>query len=325
MTIEGDVDIRRKEAADWFARLNQRTVTTADVKGFSDWRRDPENARAFNRVEAMWEAAGALAKNPEMASLTREAAETAGPARKRRAATGRLIPIGVVGAMALALGAGGFLWVSQQPTRYVTAIGEQRTIQLEDGSRIILDTGSEVAVRFTGGRRSVTLTAGQAMFDVEGDPARPFVVAAGDTRVTAIGTRFDVRRSGAGARVILVEGQVDVRRDTADDGRWALSPGQQVTTSAARPTIATANVPASTSWTTGRLTFENTPIAEAVAEVNRYSRDPIELRDVRISSVQISGVFNAGDIDGFVAALSDLYALQATKAEDGRIVLRGGA
>ena len=105
--------------------------------------------------------------------------------------------------------------MSQQPTRYVTAIGEQRTIQLDDGSRIILDTSSEVAVRLTGNRRSVTLTAGQAMFDVQGDPARPFVVAAGDTKVTAIGTRFDVRRSGAGARVILVDGRVDVRRDTA--------------------------------------------------------------------------------------------------------------
>ena len=62
-----------------------------------------------------------------------------------------------------------------------------------------------------------------------------------------------------------------------------------------------------------------------MAEVNRYSRDPIELRDDRISSILVSGVFNAGDIDGFVAALSDLYALQATKAEDGRIVLRGAA
>ncbi|MET3837881.1 transmembrane sensor [Brevundimonas sp. UYEF29] len=325
MTIEGDVDTRRKEAADWFARLNQRTVTTADVRGFSDWRRDPENARAFSRVEAMWEAAGTLAKNPDMANLTRDAAAAAKSARKPKLATGRLIPIGVVGALTLALGAGGVLWMSQQPTRYATAVGEQRTIQLEDGSRITLDTGSEVAVRFTGGRRSVTLNNGQAMFDVEGDPARPFIVAAGDTRVTAIGTRFDVRRSGTGARVILVEGRVDVRREAAADGRWALSPGQEVTTSAPRPTIATANVPASTSWTSGRLTFENTPIAEAVAEVNRYSREPIELRDSRISSVQVSGVFNAGDIDGFVAALSDLYALQSTKAEDGRIVLSGPA
>ena len=324
MTIEGDVDIRRREAAEWFTRLNQRTVTTADVKGFSEWRRDPENARAFSRVEAMWDAAGALAKSPEMSALAREAAGLR-PPPKRRSTTGRLLPIGAAGALALAFGATAFVWLSQQPTRYATAVGEQRTFQLEDGSRITLDTASEVAVRFNDSRRSVTLATGQAMFDVEGDPGRPFVVAAGNTRVTAVGTRFDVRRSGAGARVVLVEGRVDVRREAASDGQWTLAPGQQVTTSTDRPTVAAANLPAATSWTTGRLTFESTPIGEAVAEMDRYSRAPIELRDERISSIEISGVFNTGDVDGFVAALSDLYALRSTQADDGRIILTGPA
>lgn len=326
MTIEGDVDIRRKEAADWFARLNQRKVTTSDVKGFSDWRRDPENARAFSRLEAMWDAAGTLAKNPEMAAMTREAAvrpSSPSPSR-RRSPAGRLMPIGLVGALTLALGASGFVWLSVQPVGYATQVGEQRTIQLEDGSRIILDTNSEVAVRYSGSRRLVTLTSGQAMFDVEGDPARPFVVRAGDTAITAIGTQFDVRRSGGGARVILVEGRVDVRREKAADARWSLAPGQQITTSVVRPAVAATNVTAATSWTVGRLTFEKTPIAEAVAEVNRYSRVAIELRDDRISSIRVSGAFNAGDTEGFVAALSDLYALEAAPA-DGRIVLRGPA
>lgn len=324
MTIEGDADIRRREAAEWFARLNQRTVTTADVKGFSEWRRDPANAQAFGRVEALWDAAGTLAKDPEMKALTREASGVR-PPPKRRSSTGRLLPIGALGALALGFGVAGVLWLSGQPTRYATAVGEQRTIQLEDGSRITLDTGSEVAVRFNDSRRSVVLAAGQAMFDVEGDPERPFVVAAGNTHVTAVGTRFDVRRAGAGARVVLVEGRVDVRRAATTDDRWTLAPGQQVTTSSDRPTVAAANLPVATSWTTGRLTFESTPIREAVAEMNRYSQEPIELRDERISSIQVSGVFNASDIDGFVAALSDLYALRSTKTDDGRIILTGPA
>ena len=61
MMIEAEADIRRKEAADWFSKLNQRKVTTTDIKAFSAWRRDPENARAFSRLEAMWDAAGTLA------------------------------------------------------------------------------------------------------------------------------------------------------------------------------------------------------------------------------------------------------------------------
>ncbi|PZO09109.1 MAG: iron dicitrate transport regulator FecR [Alphaproteobacteria bacterium] len=328
MTIEAEADIRRKEAAEWFSRLNQRKVTTADIKDFSDWRRDPENARAFSRLEAMWDAAGTLAKSPQMAALTEEATTRSRQAapKRRRNPSGRLIPLGAASAIALTLAVGSWSWWSaQRPEVYDTAIGEQRTVRLEDGSRIILDTDSHVAVRFTGAQRLVTLASGRVMFEVEGDPARPFLVKAGDTEVTAIGTRFDVRRAGAGAQVVLVEGQVAVRQKASPRPAWTLAPGQQVTTSAQRPAIVAVNVPAATSWTTGRLTFENTPIAVAVAEVNRYSPSPVELRDDRISSIRVSGVFDAGDVDGFVAALTDLYALEAARAPDGHLVLTGPA
>ena len=328
MTIEAEAEIRRKEAAEWFSRLNQRQVTTADIKAFSDWRRDPENARAFSRLEAMWDAAGTLAKTPGMAALTEEATNRArqAPPSRRRSPSGRLIPLGAAGLVALALAVGSWSWWSaQRPDAYDTAIGEQRTVRLEDGSRIILDTDSRVTVRFSGSERLVTLASGRAMFEVQGDAARPFLVRAGDTEVTAIGTRFDVRRAGAGAQVVLVEGQVAVRQDSSSRSAWTLAPGQQVTTSIQRPAVVAVNVPAATSWTTGRLTFENTPIAVAVAEVNRYSPSPVELRDDRISTIRVSGVFDAGDVDGFVAALRDLYALEATRAPDGHLVLTGPA
>lgn len=328
MTIEAEADIRRKEAAEWFTTLSQRKVTTADIKAFSVWRRDPENARAFSRLEAMWDAAGTLANTPGMAALTEDAANRArqAPTRRRRSASGRLIPLGAAGAVALALVVGSWSWWSaQRPDAYDTAIGEQRTVRLEDGSRIILDTASHVTVRFSGSERLVTLASGRAMFEVQGDPDRPFLVKAGDTEVTAIGTRFDVRRTGAGARIVLVEGQVAVRQEASSRSTWTLAPGQQVTTSVQRPAVMSVNVPAATSWTTGRLTFENTPIAVAVAEVNRYSPSPVELRDDRISAIRVSGVFDAGDVDGFVAALRDLYALEANRAPDGHLVLTGPA
>lgn len=324
MTIEADADIRRKEAADWFARLNQRRVTTADVRAFSAWRRDPENARCFARLEAVWSATATLGRAPDIQAMADEASRPRHGRRTGSERSGRLVVIGAVGTVLLAFGVAGSAWLAQRPAIYATDIGEQRTVELDDGSRLVLDTGSRVAVRFTGDRRAITLTEGQAMFDVERDAGRPFVVRAGDTEVTAVGTRFDVRRSGAGARIILVEGRVAVRQEAASDARWSLSPGQQVVTSAPRPKVAEVNVVASTSWTAGRLTFDDTPIATAVAEVNRYSRTPIVLQDDRLSSVRVSGVFDVGDIDGFVGALSDLYALQAISSPDGRILLRAG-
>lgn len=322
MTTEAEADIRRREAAEWFARLNQRKVTTADVRAFSDWRRDAENARAFSRIEAMWEAAGALAGSPDIAAATREATSRR-PISRRSARTGPqcLAPIGLAGILLLALGGASWLWYAQRPVAFATAIGEQRTVRLEDGSRITLDTATRVEVRYDGSRRRVMLTSGQAMFDVASEAGRPFLVRAGDTEVVALGTRFDVRRFGTGARVLLVEGQVVVRQSDRPDSRWALAPGQQVTTSAPRPEVVSADVPAATSWTAGRLTFENTPISEAVAEVNRYTPDPIDLRDDGIASIPVSGVFNAGDVDGFVAALTDLYSLEATRSPDGGLIL----
>lgn len=321
MTIEADAELRRKEAADWFARLNQRRVTTADVRRFSAWRRDPENARAFARLEALWSATATLGRSPDIQILAEAAARPRRSRPSRNPPKGRLVQIGAIGALALAVCAAGSAWLALRPATYATEIGEQRAVALTDGSRLVLDTGSRVSVRFTSDRRTVVLTQGQAMFDVASDAGRPFVVRAGDTEVTALGTRFDVRRSGDGARVILVEGRVAVRKSAASDTRWSLSPGQQVVTSAPRPRVAPVNVVASTSWSAGRLTFDNTPIAIAVAEVNRYSRRPIVLQDARLSSVPVSGVFNVGDIDGFVAALSDLYGLGATVSDDDRILL----
>ncbi|WP_374386342.1 FecR domain-containing protein [Brevundimonas sp.] len=325
MTTEADADIRRKETADWFARLNQRKVTTADVKAFSAWRRDPENAQAFDRMQAMWDATRTLADQPEMAALSQDARTRSATRKGRKRLLGVLSPVGAVGAIVVALSAGWWLWSSQQPAAYLTDIGERRVVQLEDGSRVTLDTGSKIDVRLTDGRRLVSLVDGQARFDVAGDPARPFIVRAGDTEVTALGTSFDVRRFGSGARVVLVEGRVDVRTSARPERQWSLRPGQQLVTSAREPEIATTDLPAATSWTTGRLTFHETPIGVAVAEVNRYTRHPIELRAGDISTIRVSGVFDAGDVDGFVAALRDLYALDAERADDGRIILSGAS
>lgn len=321
MTMEADAEKRRKEAADWFARLNQRRVTTDHVRAFSAWRRDPANAEAFARVEEIWDTAGNLADAPRTAEMVKEAKSRASPSTRRDRLVGVLKPIGALGALVLVVAGMGWAWTLQQPADYATSVGEQRLLVLEDGSRVTLDTASRIAVRYTGGQRLVILAAGQAMFEVEGDPARPFVVRAGNAEVTALGTRFDVRRYGEGARVVLVEGRVAVRDSAANQRAWSLAPGQQVLTSAPEPVVAPVDVPVATSWTAGRLIFDNTPVSVAVAEVNRYTRHPIQIQDADVSANRVSGVFDAGDVDGFVAALTDLYPLQSRRSPDGRVVL----
>ena len=325
MTVDTDLDIRRQEAASWFARLSQRRVSTDDVKAFSAWRRDPDNARAYERVESVWCATNTLAGDPDISALTAEALDKAPPPVRARAMVSRLWkPLRGVAALttvaAIAIGA---LWAVNRPLDYATAVGEQRTVRLDDGSRVTLDTGTRIQVRLHDDRRSVALLSGQAFFDVTGDPARPFVVTAGDTHVTAVGTRFDVRRDGDGARVTLLEGRVAVRETTEAGAGWSLDPGQQVITTQPRPAVASVDVVRETSWTTGRLIFDGTPIRIAVTEVNRYSDAKIDLRASHIADIPVSGVFDTGDTDGFIAALQDLYGVTAERRPDGAVILSG--
>lgn len=321
MTVETGADIRRREAAAWFARLKQRRVESADVEAFSEWRRSPENAEAFARIEAMWDAAEVLAHDEDMAELTRAAAGRRVPPRP---ADRRLSwrPVAAAVAAVAVLGATAF-WMVSRPEVYATEIGEQRRVRLADGSTVHLDTNSRIAVRIGRSERHVDLTEGRALFEVRTDPDRPFVVGAGSAEVTALGTRFDVRRLGAEVRVILVEGAVRVEAPQGESRRsWTLAPGQQVAPTASSPAVERVDAARATSWTTGRLVFDRTPLKAAVAEINRYSKTPIELQSGDVADIPVSGAFDAGDVDGFVSAVTELYPVEVGPSADDAIVLR---
>ena len=321
MTADKDLDARRREAASWFATLNQKRVTAADVTAFSQWRRDPKNAEAYARIETMWETAGSLKGDADIAVLTEGARARADASRKTQSRISKaLVPTGAIAAIAAAA-IGVMIW-SARPLSYETGLGERRVVVLADGSKVTLDTESRITVKFTRGRRAVELASGQAFFDVEGDPTRPFVVRAGVTDVTAVGTRFDVRRAGDGAQVTLVEGKVDVLDREGSSPRWSLTPGQQIVTASPRPAVRSVDVASETSWTAGRLVFAGDTVETAVAEVNRYSRTKVVLEAPTIARIAVSGAFNTGDVDGFVSALTELYPVVAERTPTGQIVIR---
>lgn len=321
MTADTDLEARRREAASWFATLNQKRVAASDVTAFSQWRRTPENADAYARIETMWEAAGSLKGDADIAALTQGARARADASRRAQLRFSKgLIPISVVAVVAAVV-----IGVAIQPGRplsYETGLGERRVVVLADGSRVTLDTESRITVKLTGSRRAVELASGQAFFEVEGDVARPFVVRAGATDVTAVGTRFDVRRAGDGAQVTLVEGKLDVQARTGSSARWSLAPGQQIVTAAPRPAVRAVDVASETSWTAGRLVFAGDTVEAAVNEVNRYSRTKVVLEAPAIARIAVSGAFNTGDVDGFVSALTELYPVVAERTPSGQIVIR---
>lgn len=324
-----DDERARLEAAEWFARLNSKTVSTDALRDFRAWRGTPGNAAAYAHLEAIWKAAEPLATDTDIARAIEEALTPARTGRSLRDwlqlvvrsplkfAVLALLGLGLLSVSAAVLaGLGG--------RTYSSGLGEQRIVRLEDGSQLRLDTDTQVRVRFSKDARNIHLGRGQAFFDVAHDAARPFTVAADDTEVRALGTRFDVRRDAGGVQVTLVEGKVRVRQ-TEGDHQWTMAPGEQLRVTEAKPSapdqVRRIDVAAATSWTSGRLTFHQTPLASAVAEVNRYGRTKVSLDAPGLADRQVSGAFDSGDTEAFVAAVADLYDLEADR-RDGQIVLR---
>ena len=304
-----------REAADWFAQLNSRSITTAALEAFQAWRHDPANDAAYGRMESLWESSGLLKLDPGTGPAITAALKRGARRRQWRAWwRAAWLP---VGGLALAGAAAIYMVGLAQTQTYSTPVGEQRLLTLDDGTRVRLDTDTELKVRLRSHERDIRLVHGQAFFDVAHDKARPFIVQADDAKVRAVGTRFDVRLQGGQAHVTLVEGAVEVTHDQAGQvRRWRLAPGQALAASTPSAQPRTVDVATATSWTSGQLVFHATPLATAVSEVNRYSRTKVVLDDPALAAAAVNGKFDTGDTQAFVAAVCDLFELEAKQAGD---------
>lgn len=322
-------DEARREAVDWLTLLNSRTVSASSVTAFRLWRRDPVNAAAYASVESIWKRAIRLNDDPEARRVLVESQQ-----RKRGAkgAMSRPGGRGLAAATAVVL-AGLLVMVGLQflddGKSYSTGVGEERLVRLSDGSKVRLDTDTSLSVHITRGQRRVELARGRALFDVERDVARPFVVTAGQTKILALGTRFAVRRDRDQVDVVLVDGSVRVEKPNGSgQTQWVLKSGQRMNlkpSTKAAPSIEVIDSETATSWTTGRLVFRGTPFEEAVAEVNRYSQSKVILDAESLRTAPISGAVDSGDTEAFVSAVSELYDLTPHRLADGSVRLSGSA
>lgn len=318
MREDSDQDEAEAQAAMWLSRLNGMSVSTGMLEEFYAWRRDPVNSAAFGRIEYLWDRSAALGGDPDIAHAVQDAL-THKTARRGPAAWLASRRAVLAGGVGLA-GAAGLGWWMRDP-RYDTAVGEQRTVVLEDGSKVMINTDSAISVAMHPRARQIRLERGEAWFEVAHDPGRPFSVAADGALVTALGTSFSVRREGAAQRIVLAEGRVSVTSAGATPARL-LAPGHSVEIRAGRlgPTRP-ADIDAEMAWRSGRLAFKDTPLAAAIAEVNRYARRPVRLDAPALGQVPVNGTFDTGDVATFASAVTALFPLKARTDNDGEIVL----
>jgi transmembrane sensor len=196
---------------------------------------------------------------------------------------------------------------------YLTGAGQKSIIDLPDGTRVTLDADSAVDVAFTGGRRDVRLLSGRAFFDVAHDKAHPFAVQAGGRVVTALGTQFDVRLTPGAMRVVLAEGSVSVASAPGAPAAAPvkLAPGQAFAAQdGAKGKISSADLDEALAWKQGVVEFQDRPLSEAIGVLNRYTRAQIVIKDPKIASLRITGVFKTGDIARFGRSVSQVLPVK---------------
>lgn len=334
----------QKDAAEWDARLRAPDCSDAERDTFKRWRQEsPENQKHFDELQTLLGGLRSAHEAPEIRSM-REAALNAASPPTRRNYTARYWGLGAAAASVLALVlfySGIRSFDGLDPGRdsgpsYATAVGERSTINLEDGTVAILNTNTRLQVEYSAQERKVLLLQGQVLFDVEKEPDRPFIVVAGEQRITAIGTVFDVRLYGQDVQVTLVEGVVEVVAEaplgtnlngpSAQPAPVRLTAGQQLLTTALAstsiPNVTETDVERATVWREGRAFFEDTPLFEAVAEMNRYSTTEIVLDEAVLGMHRVNGMFRTGQQANFVEALETYYPLEAERASENRILLR---
>lgn len=298
-----------REAAVWMTLLQSPDRTDKMDRGFRRWlAAHPGNAKAFEAASTAWEAAGTLPLSPFPYHLA-----------ARGNVSTRLKPMLAAAAVLAALALTSVLLYGRY-AGVATDIGEQRSLTLKDGTRVLLNTDSRVVVNYDKHRRVVELKSGEAYFDVAKRGSDwPFVVIAGGKEVYAVGTAFVVRREVDRLMVTLLEGKVTVGPKQEPAAHLiALSPGQRLILENKKPPKvdepAVENV---TSWRTGYLNLPVMPLADAVAEMNRYTRNRIRLAEPESGEIPVSGVFLAGDNVSFATAVAESYGLTMAVEEEG--------
>lgn len=315
----------QRTAADWFARRIGDSWTPRDEAEFDRWiDADIAHRIQYVRIEAAWQQAGRL---------------------KPLRAPKRFGYFALAASVILCVLASGYVFFDYfKDTHYTTAVGATDTVPLEDGSHITLNTDTSIHVDLGRTERRIDLEKGEAYFEVAPDPRRPFIVQAGHQRIIVIGTRFSVRRDRDDVQVAVTEGKVrlegasaqrpaparpelrdrSAKRESSGGSAVLLTAGTVGRTADAQVIVdqnAIADADRLLAWRRGYVTFDNTPLSEAVAELNRYNVRKIIVQDPAVADVRIGGSFRVTNIDAFLQLLQSGHSI-AIEREEGSVILK---
>lgn len=308
-------------AAYWKARQMSGNYSTDDEAAFQAWRgASPENAAAMAAYDA-------LDHMVSEAAVGRGVAELASLA-DRQWRWQRLLP----GGLAIAASLAAVLLIAPQwqagevaMTTYETSRGQRREVALDDGSLLSLNANTRLDVVLTEGTRKVSLHAGEALFDVARDAARPFVVTSGPARIAVLGTQFDVATRSGSTNVAVLSGVVKVVGAAA--AQTTLIAGQRIVVDGKGMigTVSGFDPATVTDWRDGKAQFFDTRLGDVLAELNDHFPKPVIPANDDIAAIPVTGTFDLDRPEATLAALEAALSLDAVEMPGGAIRLQADA
>jgi len=284
----------RAAAAEWVARRNNGEHSAQEQRAFMAWlNASDDHRRAYAEAEALWDRLRHLDEvaASQLAQARRQMVRHHPSRVWRRAALVAMLFLGI-----------GVLWMSDwhshlNDATYVTALGQRRSIDLSDGSRIELNTNSEVAVHYSRSGREIRLLRGQAVFTVAQDHDRPFDVFAGGGRIRDISTQFEVRRWSDRVSVAVLDGEVELLLP-ADRPGVRVRRGQGTAFGRQGDLFPVQSIDINTyaSWREGKVVFHDRPLEEVLSELARYQSGSITVGATRLAQVKVSGSFSTDNL-----------------------------
>lgn len=298
-------------AASWIARLRSPDVGPADRRGFQQWlNAAPGNRQAFDAMLDMWDRLGVLEQVP--IPVPRRPAVRTGFGRAGW-------PIAAAAVLLLSLST---FHQGSQPVTAHTRIGEQRELTLVDGSRLWLNTGSDVRYEIGNEERTVAVEAGEIFVEVAHDARRPFRIHTSHGTVTAVGTAFGVQVRPDAERLAVTDGVVRVQLAGAAASEGVAIEAGQVVEFDHTGMRATRDRPDDVlAWRQGELVYAEVPLADVVRDLNRYLPTRMTITDPELGQRPVSAVLRLQDQGAMLDALAAILDLRWRRGDDGHIII----
>ena len=301
------LDTSEKDAEYWAIRLDGEALGAAEQAELDAWLGEDER-----REGALLRAQATLAYLDRGRALHANDAAPARPAVNRR----NLLMLGGAG---MAAAAAGLFVVAGRKPAFVTKVGEVRQVALADGSTATINTDSRIQIDFHARERRIALSSGEAWFQVAHDRTRPFIVAAGQVRVRAVGTAFSVRLRNGSADVLVTEGVVETWVEGHEAQKVRVAAGFQAQVTDGNGGVVTtpdaAKITRALSWRGGQLALDGETLDFAVEEINRYNSKKIVVDSPRLGHEPLVGYFRTNEPEKFSSAVAAL--INARVIDDG--------